>query len=90
MVFIATQDLVVGGQVGQWSFCRRANIWRQSLPTSFKHVPVPPAGSFSDLRRNSMGEFTDLIRLPVPYNFFEYLAILGSQSKEVHLTANVT
>lgn len=77
MVF-ATQDLVVGGQVGQWSVCRRANIWRQSLPTSFKHVPMS-AGNFSDLRRNSVGEFTDLLGPPGPCNFFEYLAFPGNQ-----------
>lgn len=40
-------------------------MWRQSLPSGFKHVPML-AGNFSGLRRNSVGEFTDLfVRAPV-------------------------
>ena len=60
------QQLVVGGQLGQWSVCGRANMWKQSSPLGFKHVPTL-AGHFSGLRRDSVGEFTDLfVRAPVP------------------------
>lgn len=44
-----------------------------------------PAGNFSGPRRGSVGEFTDLVWPPVPYNFFEYLAFPGNQTREVHL-----
>lgn len=58
----------------------------EAVPTNrFEHVPMP-AGNFSGLRRDSVGEFTDLfVRSPVPYNFSEYLAFLGNQVKEVQL-----
>lgn len=85
VAFALTQNLVVGGQRGQWSVCGRANIWRHSLPTDFEHVTML-AINFSGLRRDSVGEFTDLfVGPPVPYNFSESLAFLGNQVREVQL-----
>lgn len=80
-------QLVVGGQLDQWSVHKRANMWRQSLPTGFTHVNML-AGNFSGPRTSSVGEFTDLfVSVPVPYNFSEYLAFLGNHVREVQLTA---
>lgn len=58
----------------------------EAVPSSrFEHVPML-VGDFPGLRRDSVGEFTDLVvRSPVPYNFSEYLAFLGNQIKEVQL-----
>lgn len=64
----------------------------EAVPASrFEHVPML-TGNFSGLRRDSVGEFTDLfVRSPVPYNFSEYLAFLRIQVKEVQLAEkNVT
>lgn len=71
MAFAVMQDLVVEGQLGQWSDCGRANIWRLSLVTGLQRVPML-GGNFSGLRRDAVREFTGLfIRTSVPYIFSE-------------------
>lgn len=39
--FATIWDLAMGGQLGLWTVCGRANIWRLSLPTGFtQHFSV--------------------------------------------------